>query len=69
MCVEKWQRMLIRQYSNGILLTVSNEGIENYLKWLRKVYIEEKSSSIFAVVVKFAAKKPSFSSRYNYLII
>lgn len=65
LCIEKWQRMLIRQYTNGVSLNISNERLENYLKWLRKLYNEEKSSSLFAVVAKFGAKKPSYSTKYK----
>lgn len=58
--------MLVRQYTNGILVTGANEEVETYLKWFRRVYTEEKSSSIFAVMAKFTAKKPTYSLKYFF---
>lgn len=59
LCLEKWQRLVIRQYSHGISPTVANQQFEQYLEFLRKVYSEDKSVSIFNVKAMFS-KKPSY---------
>lgn len=59
--------MLIRQYGNGVLPVIANEELENYLKWLKKVYSEEKNQSFFSMVTKFG-KKSTFPVKLVYLI-
>ncbi|KAH7689526.1 Protein C56C10.11, partial [Aphelenchoides avenae] len=67
LCVEKWQRMLLRQYSNGVSPTVANENLEVYLAWLRKVHSEEKSGvSFFSMVTKFG-RKPTYPVKIQLL--
>lgn len=59
LCMEKWQRMLLRQYSNGIAPTAANENLETYLAWLRKVHSDEKGVSFFQMMTKFG-RKPTY---------
>lgn len=58
LCVEKLQRMVIRQYSNGASIAVANENLENYITLLKKFHSDEKGVSIFSMVTRFG-RKPS----------
>uniref|UniRef100_A0A914YDY6 Uncharacterized protein n=1 Tax=Panagrolaimus superbus TaxID=310955 RepID=A0A914YDY6_9BILA len=59
LCVEKLQRMVIRQYSNGMATAVANEHLENYITFLKKLHSDEKGVSFFSMVTKFG-RKPSY---------
>uniref|UniRef100_A0A915D199 Uncharacterized protein n=1 Tax=Ditylenchus dipsaci TaxID=166011 RepID=A0A915D199_9BILA len=59
LCVEKWLRMLIRQFSNGVSTSVANEEIDVLCRWLQRVHTEEKSVSFFSAIAKFG-RKPAF---------
>uniref|UniRef100_A0A914C964 Ectopic P granules protein 5 homolog n=1 Tax=Acrobeloides nanus TaxID=290746 RepID=A0A914C964_9BILA len=62
LCVEKLQRMVIRQYSNGVSVGIANEQFDAYLNFLKKIFTDEKGVSFFAMVTKFG-RKPSYPQK------
>lgn len=59
LCVEKLQRMVVRQYSNGTSTSVANESLESYITFLKKLHSDEKGVSFFSMVTKFG-RKPAY---------
>ena len=64
LCLEKLQRMVIRQYSNSITVAIANENLENYLTLLKKMHSDEKGVSILSMVTRFG-RKPSFPTKHQ----
>lgn len=60
--------MVIRQYDNGVLPVIANEELENYLKFLRKIHNEEKSTSFFSMVTKFG-RKSGYPIRFVFFLV
>ncbi|KAI6196551.1 hypothetical protein M3Y94_01122800 [Aphelenchoides besseyi] len=60
--LEKWQRMVIRQYSNGVPIGIANEQLEVYISYLRKMFSDDKGVSFFNVKAMFS-RKPLFPLR------
>jgi hypothetical protein len=65
--VEKLQRMVIRQYSNGVSVGIANEQFDAYLNFLKKIFTDEKGVSFFAMVTKFG-RKPSYPQKWVFLL-
>lgn len=65
-CLEKWQRMVIRQFSNGVSISIANERLDAYINFLQKIWAEEKGVSFFNVKAIFG-KKQAFPIRLQLL--
>lgn len=58
--------MAVRQFSNGVSVSLANERLDTYLNYLRKISSEEKGVSLFNVRAIFG-KKQSFPIRLQLL--
>ncbi|KAI6234126.1 hypothetical protein M3Y99_00847100 [Aphelenchoides fujianensis] len=66
-CVlEKYQRMVVRQYANGVPVGIANEQMEVFISFLRKIFSEDKGVSLFNVRAMFS-KKAAFPIRLQLL--
>lgn len=56
-CLEKYLKMVVRQFSNGVSTGIANERLEAFLNFLKKVFSEDKGVSFFNIKAVFGKKQ------------
>ncbi|CAD5210574.1 unnamed protein product [Bursaphelenchus okinawaensis] len=66
LCIDKWLKLVIRQYSNGLSMNKANNDMDMLMEFLKKTYTEEKGVSLFNVMAIFG-KKSAFPPRIQLI--
>ncbi|CAD5214889.1 unnamed protein product [Bursaphelenchus xylophilus] len=56
LCIDKWLKLVVKQYSNGINVATANANLDSLQEFLKKTFTEEKGVSLFNVMAIFSKK-------------
>uniref|UniRef100_A0A7E4VFV3 HECT domain-containing protein n=1 Tax=Panagrellus redivivus TaxID=6233 RepID=A0A7E4VFV3_PANRE len=65
LCLEKLQRMIVRQYANNVSPGVANTKLDAFLALVKKLHSDEKGVSFFNMLSKFG-RKPAYPIKIQY---